>query len=517
MMQRHAFGKVGRLACLMLLPAALSFAGAPPSQYGVDAPELAPLGAFAVGVKTLRLVQPNQADPLTSDAAGGFAKRDRVLVVDLWYPAHVAFGAARVTYAATLPSEPPAAPAAFSVPGIAVRDAPTEGGGYPLVIVSHGYSNATVAMSWLTENLASKGYVVAAIRHEDPPITDRSKFSQLLLRRPLDIAFVAQALQSTLTSQRLVDASRVALIGYSMGGYGVLTVAGVTLDPTASPTRTVPGGLLLPYTRGGASLESLSVKGLRAVVAMAPAGGGTLAAWGAEGLRALRTPLLLIAGDQDRTVNYLTGARAFFDAATNAPRYLLTLENCGHAIGLNPVPDAMRGKLWDQDWFEDPVWSKSRINSISAHFITAFLDRYVKGMEARAAFLDVSVVESSAGEWPPGGSAYNSFSPGGANTVWKGFQRNHASGMQLMRAAAAPRPGVDDQDATQNQCCTDREFRLDRIVQQRDAEQHAEQRRKQCHQHQTRDQVTPQQPEPEQITCDDDDQCLEQQRYDGGA
>ena len=71
-------------------------------------------------------------------------------------------------------------------------------GRFPLVIVSHGYSNADVAMSWLGENLASKGYVVAAIRHDDPPITDRSKFPELLLRRPLDIAFVAEAMQRTL-------------------------------------------------------------------------------------------------------------------------------------------------------------------------------------------------------------------------------------------------------------------------------------------------------------------------------
>jgi len=48
------------------------------------------------------------------------------------------------------------------------------------------------------------------------------------------------------------------------------------------------------------------------------------------------------------------------DTATSADRYLLTFEEAGHSIGLNPVPDAMRGRLWDQDWFEDPVWRKDR-------------------------------------------------------------------------------------------------------------------------------------------------------------
>jgi pimeloyl-ACP methyl ester carboxylesterase len=324
------------------------------------------------------------------------------------------------------------------VPGIAVRDAPPAGEGFPLVIVSHGYSNDPAAMTWLTENLASKGYVVAGIRHDDPPITDGGKFVQPLLRRPLDIAYVARTLQLTLASEHLIDAGRTALIGYSMGGYGVLTAAGAALDPAGPPTKMIPGGLILPYVRGGALENTLRVDGLRAVVAISPAGGGTLAAWGADGLRSLKVPLLLIAGDHDRTVNYSTGARAFFEGAVNAPRYLLTFRGAGHSIGLNPAPDAMRKRLWDQDWFEDPVWSKERINAIDAHFITAFLDRFVKGDETRAAYLDVSVTESSDGAWPAKSAptGYDAYSPGSPDvTVWKGFRRRHAEGLELKRAA----------------------------------------------------------------------------------
>jgi len=119
------------------------------------------------------------------------------------------------------------------VPGIAVRDAPAAGADYPLVVVSHGYSNDPAAMTWITENLASKGYVVAAIHHADPPITDRSKAAEPYLRRPLDIVFVAESLRKKLGEQHLVDRSRLALIGYSMGGYGALTAAGAFWDPQA--------------------------------------------------------------------------------------------------------------------------------------------------------------------------------------------------------------------------------------------------------------------------------------------
>jgi predicted dienelactone hydrolase len=422
------------------------FAGEAPSRFGIDAPQLAHLGEYAVGVKTLHLTQRDQVDVLAYDPVSGRAPlRDRELDVELWYPAAAKSGAPAAEYSASLPSEPPAPPAHFSVAGIARRDATALRDSFPLILVSHGYSNEPAAMTWLTENLASKGYVVAAIRHADPPITDRGKFAEPVLRRPLDIVFVAQTLQRTLSAQRLVDAQRTALIGYSMGGYGVLTAAGATLDPEGAPSKVVPGGLLLPYVRGGAHQSQLSIQGLRAAVAISPYGGGEQGAWGAAGLASITVPLLLIAGDHDRRLNYATGAHAFFEQAVNARRYLLTFEGAGHSIGLNPAPDSMRARLWDQDWFEDPVWRAERVNAINAHFITAFLDRFVKGDESRAPYLDVAVPESSAGTWPdpepPAPPApYEAYSPGGPGiSLWKGFQRSQAAGLSLLQALPAPR------------------------------------------------------------------------------
>jgi predicted dienelactone hydrolase len=435
------------MAALLALAPFCRAAQEAPSLHGVDAPALALPGTHAVGFKTLRLVQPAQIDVLAYDPATGSApRRNRRLTVDVWYPARpIPPGTATVVYRASLPSEPPAAPAHFTVPGIAVRGAPAEtaGAGFPLVIVSHGYSNDPAAMTWITENLASKGYVVAAIHHDDPPITDRAKFPGPILRRPLDIAFVAGVLKASLAALHWVDPSRVALLGYSQGGYGVLAAAGASFDPQGPLTHLVPGGLLKPYVRGGPLQDAFVVPGLRAVVALAPAGGGTAAAWGAEGLSALRVPLLLIAGDADRTVNYDSNARAFFEGAIHARRYLLTFKGGGHSIGLNPAPLRMRMRLWDQDWFEDPVWRKERMNAIATHFITAFLDRYVKGDESAASYLDVPVPASADGVWPADAppSAYAARSPGsGGITVWKGFQRKHAEGLELVQAGPSEDP-----------------------------------------------------------------------------
>ncbi len=416
-------------------------ASEPLSRPGIDAPVLAKLGPHGVGLRSIVLTDREQPDVQVHGPATPVATTPgRVLPVDIWYPATVRASAKPVTYSDQLPSEPPRKPAAFMVQGLAVRGAPAVAGRYPLVIVSHGYSGTPAAMTWLAENLASKGYVVAAIHHRDPDISDATKAGQPLLRRPLDIRFVARALLAQARAGTLpgVDPELVAVIGYSMGGYGSLTVAGAGLDPTG---RAAFGGVLLkPYLRGGVRATDLSIPGLKAVAVMAPAGGGTgFKAWGPAGLADLKTPLLVIAGDRDRTVGFADGVRTIYEQATHADRYLLVFQNGGHNLGMNAAPDQMKSQLWDQDWFEDPVWSKTRTAAIQQHFITAFLDYWVKGDQSRLAYLTTDTALSNATKWPVGGPpGYAAISPGGAGATWKGFPRNHAVGLELHHAPPAP-------------------------------------------------------------------------------
>jgi predicted dienelactone hydrolase len=425
------------LLALSIAAVGVATAADAPSRTGIDAPELAALGKYAVGVRSITLVDRNQLDLGAIDPKTGIpAQRDRSLKVEIWYPSRAVAGATPVTYEDAMESEPPAPPAKFTIQGLAVRDAKADGGRFPLVIVAHGYGNVPIAMSWLTENLASKGYVVAAIRHEDMYLNPAG-FPQSALRRPLDIAFVARELQGSLGQSGEVDPTRTALIGYSMGGYGVLAAAGATLDPAGGLVSSVPGGLLQPFARGGTLSTSLVAPAVKAVVAIAPAG-GAFGAFGAEGVAGIKSPLLLIAGDHDNTVDYTSGARAYFDQAVHSNRYLLTFLGGGHALGLGPAPPEMQTDLWNQDWFEDPVWRKDRLIGISLHFITAFLDRYVKDDTSRSVFIDGLVVESSKGKWDaPPGTPWNARSPGGDVTLWKGFQRRHATGLSLMHQDAA--------------------------------------------------------------------------------
>lgn len=406
---------------------------------GADAPELAALGSASVGFKTLTFVHGAQPDLAAADLkSGAVPLLDRTLVVDLWYPAVISKNAQRVTYHGTLVAEPPRPPVAFTQAGLAVAGAKSSGKAHPLVIVSHGYANTPAVMTWLTENLASKGYVVAAIHHQDPnPYVVTSAIRAAPnFHRPRDIAFVAAQLRATLGSQ--IDPEKIALIGYSQGGYGVLTAGGASLDPAGPNMTLVAGGWLKKLARGTADASEIRVPGVKAIVALAPAGGSPKSAWGTEGLAEIAAPLLLIQGDSDPVVDYKSGALAAFVGAVKADRTLLTYKQAGHSIALNPAPAQMRGSLWDMDWFEDPIWRQDRINAINQHFITAFLGLHLRGEADKRAYLDVPVTESDAGEWnAPAGTPWGAYSPGGEGvTLWKGFQRRHARGMILRHAPA---------------------------------------------------------------------------------
>jgi hypothetical protein len=97
----------------------------------------------------------------------------------------------------------------------------------------------------------------------------------------------------------------------------------------------------------------------------------------------------------------------------------------------------MQNRLWDKDWFDDPIWRTDRINAINLHFITAFLDLKVKGDAQMNSYLDVPNVVSDDGVWPYDQvSAYDAYSTAkDGSTVWKGFQRRHMRGLELRHAA----------------------------------------------------------------------------------
>ncbi len=413
-----------------------------------DAPELAARGAYSVGVRTLEIKNPNQVDILSFDKTTGKAPvYQRPLKIEVWYPATIPAGAQeRTVYEMGFPSGGSGfegVPKAFSVLGKALRDAPpVKGGPFPLVIVSHGYPGSRYFLTYLSENLASKGYIVAAIDHTDSVFGAEKAFQSTVLNRASDQLFTMAALedlagQSGHFLNGILDSSRVAVVGYSMGGYGSLASAGAGYSPTSMGHGFVPGGYFADWEEGSPKYQARLRKELRAVVAISPWGSqAPYNSWDAAGLAGIHIPMLVIAGDQDDVSDYAHGIKPAFEKAVHSDRCMLVYENARHNVGGNPAPAEALPNFVTREFFEEPVWRKDRITAINQHFITAFLDLTLKGDESRRAYLHVAPEISNEGKWPlpPGASVGAKLSDG--TGYWKGFQRRWALGLEMHCSAA---------------------------------------------------------------------------------
>ncbi|HRO44465.1 dienelactone hydrolase [Agriterribacter sp.] len=394
-----------------------------------DAPELAARGPYKAGVRTLTLINKDQADILHSKG-GVDPLYNRPLKLEIWYPAIVPEGKTMLAvYEDILGSSNdslrPIVP--FTFKGRALRDAvpDKEAAAFPLVIVSHGYPGSRVLLSYLTENLASKGYVVVAIDHTESTHAETKGFQSTLLNRAKDIRFVLNQIAALAKSDSgsflagLADAGNTALIGYSMGGYGVLNVAGAGYSEKLA-------GFFTAITNGSKAINTLLANnadfktsfdpGVKAVVAFAP-WGMQRGVWDEEGLKGLKIPVFFVAGNKDDVSGYEDGIKAIYDGAINASRYLLTYENARHNVAPNPPPpESLQAGLAMQEYYHyaEPAWNERRINNINQHFITAFLDVHLKKKDLGKYLM---VNESPAAQ------------------TWPGFKPRTSVGLQLLHAS----------------------------------------------------------------------------------
>ena len=384
---------VGGLLALMVASGPAT--AAPPSVPPADAPALAALGSHRVGVRTLTLP----------------AGAERKLRVLLWYPATVPADARPTSYARRLQPTPPLKPIDVTTEAIAIADAQVLAGRRPLVVLSHGYRGWPESMSYLAENLATKGYAVAGIDHSDLPFTDAAGFQRSFgltaMTRARDQQAVIAALVGGETASS-IDSDRIALIGCSMGGFGALATAGAGYDPASPAIKGMPPGSLDDQLAGKRKAEPR----LKAMIAIAPWGAQPPhRVWSNDSLKAVRVPMLVIAGDQDDVSGYRDGILPLFDAATGSERHLLSYRDARHNVGGNPSPEQARDAFGYRELFDEPVWRGDRLNAINLHFITAFLDRHLKGEAGKESYF---------------------------RAPWPGFQPRWAIGFDLRSEPARP-------------------------------------------------------------------------------
>lgn len=105
---------------------------------------------------------------------------------------------------------------------------------YPVLLVSHGFGGSAAGLAWLGTQLAAHGYIAAAPDHPGNNSRDKTLAgASLWWERAADLSDVLNALLADPQFSKHIDPARIGAIGFSMGGYTVLELAGARTNREA--------------------------------------------------------------------------------------------------------------------------------------------------------------------------------------------------------------------------------------------------------------------------------------------
>ncbi|MCX5493988.1 dienelactone hydrolase family protein [Kaistia dalseonensis] len=165
------------------------------------------LSADAVGVRTIAVAS---------------AERGENLAVTVWYPAAAGgkttlLGEGRVFQGAP-----------------AFADAPALPGPFPLILVSHGSGGRIRDLGWIARPLVEAGFVVAGPNHPGTTSGDSTPAdTPKLWERTRDMSDVLTALTTEPEWRASVEAGRIGVLGFSLGGATALELVGARANREA--------------------------------------------------------------------------------------------------------------------------------------------------------------------------------------------------------------------------------------------------------------------------------------------
>jgi predicted dienelactone hydrolase len=275
-----------------------------------------------------------------------------------------------------------------------------------------------------------------SIDHTDSTYRTQAAFGSTLVNRPLDQLFTLDQIEAMSNDpssflHQMVDVNNSALIGYSMGGYGAVIMAGAGItDSAVNFPLGVPHQILNMHKNGTKTQLKRPDPRLKTVVAFAP-WGMNYGFWDANGLQEIDIPMLFVAGSEDETSGYENGTRAIWQAASNTDRSLLTFDNASHNAAA-PYPAPTEGREFDEDigfapyeHYADAVWNTSKMNNVLQHFASVWMGKHLKEDQSMAPYLDL-IPTGNEGVW----SKETDGTPNTEHTHWRGFKQLSAKGLR---------------------------------------------------------------------------------------
>ena len=248
-----------------------------------------------------------------------------------------------------------------------------------LIAISHGIASNRQTFAYLAKHLASHGFAVAVIEHNEIGLDKFDRFlagkqafpnGDNLINNPLDVSAVLDRLES----EPSLDLQQVGVVGQSFGGYTSLALSGGKLitDETAEECQaeSYPNVLLnlsslakCTFNQLGKPQVRLRDPRIKAVIAINP----MLGIFGKEGMSSVETPIMIISSTHDLVMPPVAEQiEPFSSLNDNLAKYLVLIEPGTHfsflqeGLGVLPLPD--------RDLGPRPIYAYPALKGLSTAF-----------------------------------------------------------------------------------------------------------------------------------------------------
>ncbi len=261
--------------------------------------------------------------------------RQRLLVTELWYP----------TYEDDSKNEKVEMGNKLFQPITTIPKAKMAKGSFPMLLVSHGAGGNRFSLTWFVERMVKEGYLIASIDHQGTSSSAKIPRDFLMWwERAIDMQYLLTQLLAEEEIGKTIDQSSIAGVGFSLGGYTNIALAGGYVDRLAGLGAELPPEF--PHTTELINFESDSlilasyhhykdkVKDDRfsAFFVMAPAIG--FGFHSKSQTAEITAPIFIVAGQGDANCPISENALRYHELIPTSQLHLLD-ENTGHYVFLN--------------------------------------------------------------------------------------------------------------------------------------------------------------------------------------